>query len=260
MTALTEVPRRVNDTEERTGGGVMPRRLPQRALGLLLLIWTAGLAEPARAQDPSTRFPRRREGGGTRSGCAARLLVPLQPAGARASLGVPPRLGLIEGDTPQPVPLVLRFGARRLLLPARPGAALRLVALPATLPAHLAAAGWNGQWESYPACEGEEEPVAPPALGWLRPPSPTEHTAGDRAGATAIQGLWQHCGRTVATAAVLARFGYAHLGAVLPERLPVVCEAPLQPPAGSSPSTSSHTSRLPLRPASWRSPQERQLA
>jgi len=235
---------------------VRPRLQPQWHPLLALLVLISIEIVPAAASDRSSRFPRRREGGGTRSVCAARLLAPLVPAEGRLALGKPPRLGLIEGPAPQPAPLVLRFGASRLLLPPRAGASLRLVPLPPALPRALAAAGWDTPWESFPACEGDGEPVAPPALGWLG----SATSPADPRTEAALADLWRLCGTSVATAEVLARFGYGHLQAQLPERLPVHCEVPVQAPEGGGSSSSSQTSSRPLRPLMAHAPQARQPA
>jgi hypothetical protein len=202
----------------------MARPFPPRSLGSVLLACALGLPAQAWASDRSTRFPMRREGGGTRSGCASRVLAPLVPAQDPLTLDAEPRLAVIEGPTPRPAPLVLRLGTTRLELAARREPSLRLVSLPPAPVAALAGGTWNGLWESYPACEGAEEPVAPAALGWLRPPSSTEDSV--------IQALWQRCGGTVATAALLSRFGYGHLQGLLPPQLAVICEsAPQQLPS-----------------------------
>ena len=107
--------------------------------------------------DRTRRFPLRREGGGTRGACAARLLAHLVPPEGLLDPGPEPILGLIEGDSPEPVPLVVRWPGSEAIEPAHRGAALRLLRLPGTI--------GPGLWESFPACEGSVEPQAPPALG-----------------------------------------------------------------------------------------------
>ena len=56
------------------------------------------------SSDRSRRFPLRRESGGTRGACAARLLAQLVPPDGQLDPGREPILGLIEGDSPEPAP------------------------------------------------------------------------------------------------------------------------------------------------------------
>jgi hypothetical protein len=143
----------------------------------------------------------------------------LVPPDGRLDAGAVPILGLIEGDTPEPVPLVLRWPGGERLEPARRGASLRLLQLPAPIA--------PGLWESFPACEGSTEPQAPPARSLLIPPP---GAAADRAAREALRHLWRRCGESVATAGLLALWEYPHLADRLPSRLPVVCS--VLPPAG----------------------------
>ena len=166
--------------------------------------------------DRSSRFPLRREGGGTRATCASRLVAHLVPeagvldGGAEGLIGL---IGLIEGPTPQPVELVLRLPDGTWLAAPRGTASIRLYQLPQR-------AG-EGLWESFPACEGPQEPMAPPARSLLRPsprqPISPPHQAH-------LQRLWRSCGHTLPTQTVLSDWAYGHLADQLPAELPVICE------------------------------------
>lgn len=166
--------------------------------------------------DRSRRFPLRREGGGTRGACASRLVAHLVPLDGRLDPGSRPILGVIEGESPEPAPLVLRWPGGERIEPARRGASLRLLLLSSPAGA--------GLWESFPACEGSAEPVAPPARSLLGPTPGS--AAADGAARGALGALWRRCGERVATAAVLASWNYPHLADRLPTTLPVVCVAP----------------------------------
>jgi hypothetical protein len=210
----------------------------------LLLSLTLGWATPPLPQqplaqapsgDPSRRFPLRREGGGTRSACAARLVAHLVPPDGQIDPGEAGILGVIEGEAPTPMaPLVLRWGGGEWVAPGRSGASLRLLRLAGPAP--------RGEWFSFPACEGIADPVAPPPSSQLRP-SPTgsspaaaaarDADAGSRA---ALAALWRACGAQVASEPLLALWGFSDLADQLPARLPVVCaEAPLTAPRSPLP-------------------------
>ncbi|MEB3156158.1 MAG: hypothetical protein VKO26_01820 [Cyanobacteriota bacterium] len=168
------------------------------------------------AADRTRRFPLRREGGGTRGACAARLVAHLVPPDGQLDPGPEPILGLIEGDSPEPVPLVMRWPGGEGSEPARRGASLRLLLLPRAV--------GNGLWESFPACEGSAEPQAPPARSLLGPAG--GGSATDRTTREALRTLWRQCGQRIATAALLATWDYPHLADRLPPTLPVICATP----------------------------------
>jgi hypothetical protein len=168
------------------------------------------------SSDRSRRFPLRREGGGTRGACASRLVAHLVPPESRLDPGPLPILGVIEGESPEPATLVLRWSGGERIEPARPGASLRLLRLDAPVA--------PGLWESFPACEGSAEPMAPPARSLLGP-APAA-TATDGAARDALGALWRRCGERVATAELLARWSYPHLADRLPATLTVVCVGP----------------------------------
>jgi hypothetical protein len=133
--------------------------------------------------------------------------------------GPDPILGLIEGASQEPVPLVLRWSGGERIEPARRGASLRLLLLGAP-PA-------PGLWESFPACEGSTEPQAPPARSLL---GPLPDAAAVRAARDSLRTLWRRCGERIATAELLATWDYAHLAGQLPPTLPLVCAT--RPPSG----------------------------
>lgn len=186
--------------------------------GMARALAPASATPPARLAplllaDRSTSFPLRREGGGTRAACASRLVAHLVPEAGVLDPGVPPLIGLVEGETAQPVPLVVRLGARSWPVALQPKASVRLFQLP---PGAL-----EGLWESFPACEGSQDPVAPPARSLLRK---AEAGAAEGTNQQALARLWRHCGSAVATEEVLRDWAYPHLASQLPAVLPVVCQ------------------------------------
>ncbi|MEB3167781.1 MAG: hypothetical protein VKK97_03520 [Synechococcaceae cyanobacterium] len=229
----------------------------------MLLPLSLGLASPALppsdgplaqkpAADSSRRFPLRREGGGTRGACAARLLVHLVPPDGHLDPGAAGILGVIEAEAPLPIPpprtkaqskaspapdaqpLVLRWPAGEWIAPARPGASLRLLRLSGPAP--------TGEWFSFPACEGSTDPVAPPASSQLRPspggpaPAAAAARAADARSRAALGELWRQCGGSVASQPLLAFWGFEELADQLPARLPVVCfQAPPTAPRSPRP-------------------------
>ena len=202
----------------------------------------AQVAQAPRGGDSSRRFPLRREGGGTRTSCAARLVAHLVPQDGHVDPGPGGILGVIEGEAPRApqtrvAPLVLRWRDGWQIEPARSGASLRLVRLAGP---PVAGPLWAGEWFSFPACEGTAEPSAPPASSQLRPsptgPSPAAVAAraADAGSRVALAELWRHCGGQVASQPLLAFWDFSHLADQLPASLPVLCsQAP--PTAPRSP-------------------------
>lgn len=166
------------------------------------------------SSDRSRRFPLRREGGGTRGACASRLVAHLVPETGQLDPGTAALIGLIEGETPEPVALVLRLPGRDWLLAPRRMASLRLFRLPQPLE--------EGLWESFPACDGPTEPQAPPARSLLLGPG---ERSVDPLSQAALLRLWRSCGATLPTEAVISGWSYGHLLDRLPQHLAVVCEA-----------------------------------
>ncbi|MFN9546278.1 MAG: hypothetical protein ACK6AD_04290 [Cyanobacteriota bacterium] len=164
--------------------------------------------------DRTARFPLRREGGGTRGACASRLVAHLVPETGQLDPGTAALIGLIEGETPEPVALVLRLPGRDWLLAPRRMASLRLFRLPQPLE--------EGLWESFPACDGPTEPQAPPARSLLLGPG---ERSVDPLSQAALLRLWRSCGATLPTEAVISGWSYGHLLDRLPQHLAVVCEA-----------------------------------
>jgi len=163
--------------------------------------------------DRTRRFPLRREGGGTRAACASRLVAHLVAETGELDPGNRLVIGLIEGSTPQAVPLVLRMAGQDWVLSSQGTATLRLFRLPQPPDDSL--------WESFPACEGTEEAVAPPARSLLLRPGTRP---ADRPYQDLLGGLWGSCGRTMATEAVIRGWTYEHLLNRLPKELKVVCD------------------------------------
>jgi hypothetical protein len=174
--------------------------------------------------DRSRRFPLRRESGGTRGACAARLLAHLVPENGLLDPGPQPLLGLIETDGPEPVSLVSRWPGGEWIGPPHRGASVRLLLLPG--------APGAGLWESFPACEGSAEPQAPPARSLLIAAAAVGERASapDRTTQSALRALWRQCGTSVNTAELLARWGYSHLADRLPATLTIRCSTPISRP------------------------------
>jgi hypothetical protein len=196
----------------------MVRSMSRWAGGVTLLLvmalpcLAAPAAPPQRPSDRSSRFPLRRESGGTRSVCVSRLLAHLVPLDDQFDPGGGAVIGLIEGESPRPPALVVQLAGRPpLVLPPRP-AGVRLVLLPTPPPL--------GLWESFPACNATAEPEAPPARSeLLRRTVPL-----DLALQRTLQDLRSRCGGSVQRDGLLPVFGYEHLRDQLPAELPVSCE------------------------------------
>ena len=212
----------------------------QAALAAFLL-FLALVAPKATAGDNSRKFPAYREAGGSRDLCLSRKVAHLVPLDSRFAPGKARRIALLEGQGPDPRPLMVRLESIGLwTLPPRP-AGVRLLTIPSVDREVL--------WESFPRCQDADQPEglsgAPPARSLLEPlPG-----ADDQQAVLEIQRLSRACGGTIATAALLAAFSYEHLMGQLPERLPVFCEG-LSGASGVSPSISSQTSSPSERPPS----------
>lgn len=208
--------------------GLMRRAWSGCLLGVVLLSGSGFAAppSPSRPADRSSRFPLRRESGGTRALCVSRLLAHLVPSDGLVDLEGLTLVALIEGPSPQPPGLVVELPGRSpWRLPPRP-AGVRMIALQQPVP--------TGLWQSFPACNDTFEPEAPPALSLLGQ-FPDHRDSRQR---QLLEGLRQRCGGHVARDDLLPVFGYDHLRELLPPLLPVTCEDP--PQAGGS-------SSLPLR-------------
>jgi hypothetical protein len=218
---------------------LLGRKIALMTIGLPLVVLTPmpSSARPGAQPTPGAaliaertrRFPLRREGGGTRAACASRLIAHLVPETGELDPGNGTLIGLIEGAAPQPVPLVLRATGQDWVLAAKGTATLRLFRLPQPPDGSL--------WESFPACEGTAEPLAPPARSLLLRPGTRP---GDRPYQVLLQGLWRRCGQTMATGEAIKGWGYDHLLDRLPKDLVVVCE-PL-PPSNPSPQATGSVS------------------
>lgn len=212
-------------------GALMAIGLPLVEMNMPSLARPGAHPTPGASQiaDRTRRFPLRREGGGTRAACASRLIAHLVPESGELDPGQEVFIGLIEGPTPQSVPLVVRATGQDWVLAAKSKATLRLFRLPQRPDGSL--------WESFPACEGTAEALAPPARSLLlragsRP--------ADRPYQLLLQGLWRRCGQTMATGEAIKGWGYDHLLDRLPKDLAVACEA--LPPGNPSPQVTGSVS------------------
>lgn len=208
------------------------------AVPCLALVALAGFATEAMAQSSlRNTFPGRRIGGGTRGECTARVLAHLVPATSVFAPGANRTLGVLEGPSAAPVPLLVEFrplsgagtieGARaagqRRTLPAA-GAGVTLFNLPALKTPTV--------WESSYRCGGNEptsassDPLnfvateAPPALSLLV----VDGTKDDAATRASLEKLRGSCGASVAKSDVAAGFGLADVVTTeWPARIPVRC-------------------------------------
>jgi hypothetical protein len=215
-----------------------PPRFRRRA-GITLLAWASALAfEPVAAlaqENLRSSFPGRRVGGGSRGLCTARMVAHLVPPGSVYAPGSGRTLGLLQGASPEPVPLDLAFrpwsppgtpapaGAdQRLSLPAS-GAGITLVNAPALARPTV--------WESSYRCGdgGVADAAAgldfvavkaPPAVSLLVP----EATAEDGTIQISLSRLRTACGASVPRGQLAASFSLdPQLTAALPEQVPVRC-------------------------------------
>lgn len=212
-------------------GALMAIGLPLVEMNMPSLARPGAHPTPGASQiaDRTRRFPLRREGGGTRAACASRLIAHLVPESGELDPGQEVFIGLIEGPTPQSVPLVVRATGQDWVMAAKRTATLRLLRLPQRPDGSL--------WESFPACEGTAEALAPPARSLLlragsRP--------ADRPYQLLLQDLWRRCGQTMATGEAIKGWGYEHLLDRLPKDLAVACEA--LPPGNPSPQATGSVS------------------
>lgn len=214
---------------------------PRRARGtiqlLLLLLICAGVAGEAYAQTNLRNvFPGRRVGGGTRGECTARLLAHLVPASSVFGPGATTTLGVLEGPTIRPNPLVIEFrplrsggtaeGAQaarvRRTVPAGP-LGVTLV----TVPALRESTVWETSYDCEPpAAAGATDPLAfvtsgaPPAVSLLL----TEITPADKPVQAGLRKLRASCGADVPRAFVANTFGLDDVvTAEWPARIPVRC-------------------------------------
>jgi len=222
---------------------VSPSRCRPRALRLFSLGLTSALAlaccplllgGAALAQESlRNTFPGRRVGGGTRGECSARVVAHLVPATSVFAPGRSGLVGLLQGPSANPRPLVTevmpfvavgttppRNQGRQITVPAT-GAELVLLtpALP-SLPR---------VWESSYQCEGAaaaDDPLAfvqaasPPARSLLV----ADGTPADQKIQAALQTLKRSCGASVPRDQLVSLFA---LGDVIttewPQALPVRC-------------------------------------
>jgi hypothetical protein len=213
-------------------------RMPShRCRGLLVLgavLVLAGADMPALAQ-PNLRstFPGRRIGGGTRGECSARVLANLVPDSSVFSPGSSRVLGILEGPTANPRPVLISFQAqaagsgasaprRTVTLPAAAAGVVLFRQPDAPLPL---------RWESTYQCDGasttaNDDPLAfvsassPPALSLLV----SDPSAEDRQLQQTLKTLLKACGSTVPRQQIAQGFG---LGDAIkddwPAQLPVRC-------------------------------------
>jgi len=214
---------------------------PSGCWALLLLLSTAGLAGEAFAQtNLRNAFPGRRVGGGTRGECTARLLAHLVPSSSVYAPGATTTLGVLEGATSKPRPLLIEFRPLRSNGTAEGAQAARVKrTVPAgplgvtlvTVPALKQSTVWETSYDCEPpatagATAGATDPLAfvtsaaPPAVSLLL----TESTPADKPVQEGLRKLRASCGADVARADVARTFGLDDVvTAEWPARIPVRC-------------------------------------
>lgn len=204
---------------------------------LILLLSTAGVAGEAFAQSNLRNvFPGRRVGGGTRGECTARVVAHLVPSTSVYAPGATTTLGVLEGPTAMPRPLVLEFRPLRSGGTAEGAQAARVKrTVPAgpvgvtlvTVPALRQSTVWETSYDCEPpAATASSDPLAfvtsgaPPAVSLLL----TEPTPADKPVQDALRRLRASCGADVARAEVASTFGLDDVvTADWPARIPVRC-------------------------------------
>lgn len=206
-----------------------------RSASLLVALALLAQASAALAQ-PNLRstFPGRRIGGGTRGECAARVLAHLVPSTSVFAPGAGGLIGLVEGPTANPRPIMATF---RQANASGSSAAARELILQRQLPANgpgvtLFNVALKGPtvWESTYACdEGPGDPSDPLAMvSSQTPPAVSlllaDPTPADTALQSKLKGLRSLCGKTIAREQLAADFDLRDvINAEWPEQLPVRC-------------------------------------
>lgn len=209
-------------------------------LSVLALLSLVALVSPPAVDAQSalrSSFPGRRIGGGTRGECSARFLANLVPANSVFAPGAVQLIGLLEGPTASPRPLLLSFAPYRAEAPAAssgPGVSQRLLPASAAGLVLISAPAVKGptSWESTyrcpdgaaPAAVGSEldfvQSASPPAISLLLPQS----EPADQPIQAALQRLHQSCGKSLPLAEIALAFNLTDaLGQGWPDQLPVRC-------------------------------------
>jgi len=211
-----------------------------RSTGVALLVasvaWAA-LPMPLLAQSSlRNTFPGRRIGGGTRGECSARVLGHLVPSTSVFAPGGTATIGVLEGPTAHPRPLMLSFRPLNAAgTAASAQAAITTRELPAagpgvvvlTIPAPKTAT----VWESGYRCDNPSTAAGGDGLDYVQSASPpalsllvTDVQAADRSVQAGLKQLRSLCGKTVATAALVQTFGISDVVTPdWPAQLPVRC-------------------------------------
>jgi len=203
--------------------------------GVLLAL--AMEASPVFAGGKRSSFPGRRIGGATRGECTARLIAHLVPDDSVYAPGASQMLGILEGPTANPRPVLVAFRSEGAPAGAPPASSLTLPALGPGItlfrrPALQGATVWESSYRcESPATSTGTDPAAadplafistqaPPALSLLVGTANPEDAKIQKS----LQSLQRSCGGTVSRAEVASSFGLADvLTSDWPERLPVNC-------------------------------------
>lgn len=201
----------------------------------LLCVLILGAVLPAAAnQQLRSSFPGRRIGGGTRGECTARLLVHLVPKNSVFAPDQGHLLGVLQGPTQTPKPLLIDF--RRLAAAGTAEVAkariqrLRFAPSVAGITLFRTPARDRVLWESSYQCQDPPPGVdvqswdggfdAPPAISLLL----AEPTTVERGHQDRLRALVDRCGREVSKQDLIRDFDLAVLDLrSWPDRLPVRC-------------------------------------
>ena len=209
----------------------LSQRCFRSVFGMLL---AAGILPVAAEPNLRSTFPGRRVGGGTRGECTARFLVHLVPESSVFAPGDQPWLGVLQGPTQAPKPLLVDL--RRLVAAGTADDAqdrLRRLRFPASeagvslFRAPLAeGVVWESSYQCIPAKPGDESDEgetgfdAPPAISLLL----SDATAVDRSIQDRLATLRGQCGRSVSKQQLIADFNLSNLDlSRWPDPLPVRC-------------------------------------
>lgn len=213
--------------------------LIRRGGAVVLLLSLVAVVAPLAAEAQSTlrsSFPGRRIGGGTRGECSARFLANLVPANSVFAPGAVQLIGVLEGPTASPRPLLLSFAPYRPDAPSEssgPGVSQRLLPASAAGLVLIKVPTLKGptSWESTYRCPDGAAPAVGSELDFVQSASPpaislllSQSEPSDQPIQAVLQRLQKACGKTLPLAEIAQAFQLIDaLGPGWPDQLPVRC-------------------------------------
>ena len=211
------------------------QRLRWRVVPLLGLLGCLALGSQAWAEaNLRSSFPGRRVGGGTRGECSARLVANLVPQSNVFAPGASGWLGILQGPSGNPNPLLVVFrptNGAGVVEPGTPILLSREIGASTASLVLLKAPGLQGptQWESSYRCGAGS--TDPDPLSFVSPASPPAVTLlvkaaepADQQIQTLLVHLKDHCGGTVAKEQIAKGFALDEvMGSEWPAQLPIRC-------------------------------------